>query len=145
MRRWMTLSAALCFGTAVFAHSGVKDPQVMARMHVMEDIARETKALSAYANGSVAFDIAQVQRIGQALSNHAQASLTLFKPPATDPKSEAKAIIWTDWEGFVAANQLMMDAAKSVQEATSPEALQASFRALGQSCKACHKSYRIAK
>ncbi|MEM7470643.1 MAG: cytochrome c [Pseudomonadota bacterium] len=138
------LCIAVC-ATAALAHDGVKDPQVMARMQVMSDISAQTKRLAGYAKGQTTFDAAQVRAIGLQLSAHADASEALFKPPAKDPKSEAKDAIWSDWAGFLRANQKMREAAVAVSGSQTLPELDRAFRELGHSCTACHKTFRLAK
>jgi cytochrome c556 len=66
--------------------------------------------------------------------------------PETGLKMQAKAVIWTDPQGFaVAAKNYQSEAAKlAALSATSTDvaALRAQFKATGKACGACHDKFR---
>jgi cytochrome c556 len=144
MKRFaIPLCAVLAFATAAFAHSGVKDPQVMARMVLMTDVADDIKALVALTKSDFDPQIAALH--GSRLAAHADQIAPLFEQPATDPKSEARPEIWQDWAGFLADAEDMRIAAEAVAASEKEDAFTQAFARLGQSCTACHKDYRISK
>ncbi len=131
--------------TAVFAHGGVKNPQVMARMNLMIDIADDMKVLGGIAKGAAPFDTAVIKGHSDRLAMHARGINTLFEVKETDPKSEAREEIWTDWSGFTRATDEMEKAALALGIVTTQDEFRSAFSALGDSCSACHKDYRIKK
>lgn len=139
--KYMLLAPALLVATAAFAHQGVKDPQVMARMQLMTKVADDMKALGEMVKGVTAYDAAAVQTRAASLNSHAGETIRLFEPEATDPKSEALPEIWTSFADFTARAQDMGVAAKSLKAASEGE-FQAAFGELAKTCSSCHKSFR---
>jgi len=134
---------ALFAAPAALSHVGVKDPQVMARMQVMSLVAADMKILGGMVKGSIAFDQDRLQARAASLEQHALDTLRLFEPQAVDPKSEAKPEIWDNWDDFSKKTANMQNAAKKLGLVGSEAALTPAFRELGQTCTACHQSYRI--
>ena len=145
MRPTLTIALTLGFAaTAAIAHVGVKDPQVMARMHGMKTMAGDLKTLGQMAKGVIPFDDAKARAALAALQDETNQIPALFAPEAKDPKSEALPAIWTDPAGF-AARTAEMTAVLAATRVTSPEEIAASMRAIGAACSACHEDYRIEK
>jgi len=117
----------------------------MARMQLMSLVANDMKVLGEMAKGSTAFDKEVVQARAASLEEHALETVRLFEPPATDPKSEAKPEIWDDWEGFSKSAAEMREASAQLGLVTAEAELGAAFRAVGQTCSACHETYRVNK
>ncbi|WP_161594648.1 c-type cytochrome [Marimonas lutisalis] len=140
----MVAMAAIGLGTAVLAHSGVKNPAVKARMDLMGEIKDATGVLGGMAKGEIAFDPARAAAAREALIEQAGRIPPAFEARETDPKSEARDEIWTDWDGFIARARAMEDAAAALN-AGSLDGVRAGMGALGQSCGGCHKPYRIDK
>lgn len=134
----------LGFGaTAAFAHSGVQNPAVMARMNGMSAIAENVKVLGTMAKGQIAFDAASAQQAAAAIARHSEASVALFTPLETDPKSEARSVIWDDFEDFsrkaVALQTLAEELSVSLR---TIEDVRGAMSPLGATCTACHTLYR---
>jgi len=113
------------------------------RMQGMSLIAADMKFLGGIVKGSNAFDLATVQARAASLEQHARDTVRLFEPEAGDPKSEASATIWQDWNGFTLKAAEMQNAAKQLGLVATQGDLETAFRAMGQTCTACHKAYRI--
>ncbi len=139
------LFLAVFTAPAALSHSGVKDAAVMARMQLMSLVANDMKVLGEMAKGSTPFDAEIVQARAASLEEHALETVRLFEAPATDPKSEAKPEIWDDWEGFSKSADEMREAAEQLGLITTEAEFGAAFRAVGQTCSACHEAYRINK
>lgn len=68
-------------------------------------------------------------------------------------KSRAKAEIWKDWDGFLAAQQKLQEAATHLYTLTekadkmpvSKAQVSESLKALGGACKNCHDKFRVPK
>jgi cytochrome c556 len=65
--------------------------------------------------------------------------------PESGEKTEAKAEIWSDAAGFAAKREAFQTESAKLQQvaaADNLEAIKMQFKATGESCKACHSSYR---
>ena len=125
-----------------FAKDGVQDPTVKARMDLMGTIAMNTKVLGDMAGGKTAFDAAAATQARAALAAAAAEIPARFEPQATDPVSEAKPEIWTNWADFLAKSEALLTGAEALDPATV-EGVQAGMGAIGGTCRACHTDYRI--
>lgn len=142
----MHLKLSLCFpalliASAALAHTGVKDPQVKARMDGMATLGEHSKTLGGMVKGTTPFDAGKARATLTAMGEEAKNIAPLFTPPATDPKSEARPAIWTEWEAFQASAANMEQTIRAA-EIDTPAALNQSLRAIGAACSSCHKSYR---
>ena len=140
----LKISALLVLAaSAAVAHDGVQNATVKARMDAMSAIATNMKTLGKMAKGVTEFDAAEAQNAVGAIAGHAANTPALFKHYETDPKSEAKANIWDDYEGFtqkaVDLERVALELRPSLQEAND---VGAALRLLGASCKSCHAVYR---
>lgn len=63
----------------------------------------------------------------------------------TGGDTHAKDTIWSDWDGFVAADAEYTDAASAALAAKPAdlEAFKAAFAPIGKSCSSCHETYRV--
>lgn len=145
MKILVTFAVILATATAVLAHSGVKDRQVMARMNLMSMIAEDMKVLGGMTKGTLPFDTNLAGKHADNLAGHARQIDVLFKEKATDPKSEARDEIWSDWAGFSKVTDEMEAAALALGDAQDLSTFEDAFAALGKTCTACHKDYRIKK
>ena len=65
-----------------------------------------------------------------------------FEKPSSDPATEAKPEIWTNWDDFVAKAKGLNTAATAL-DATTLEGVQAGMGAIADACKACHTANRL--
>lgn len=145
MRHFKGLCAAVLSlaAAAAFAHEGVKNEAVMARMMAMKSIGAATKVLGQTAKGEVAFDAAAVEAALATLAEQAAATPALFEAEEDDPKSEAKPAIWSDFADFsVKAMALETAAQGAMGQMRSAEDVGGALREIGATCKGCHQSYR---
>jgi cytochrome c556 len=133
--------AVLAGGVAI-AKEGVTDPQVKARQELMGVVATNTKTLGEMAGGKIPFDATAAAAAKAALAAAAAEVPAKFEPQATDPLTEAKAEVWTNWDDFVAKSEALLKAAEAV-DTTSPETIGAGMGAIGGACKDCHSTYRM--
>jgi cytochrome c556 len=143
----MKLSAkVLGFGLAMIAGVAIAaeatDPTVKARQELMDVIGMNTGILGKMAGGENPFDAAAAEGAKVAMAAAAAEIAAKFEPQANDPKSTAKAEIWTNWEDFVKKGDALKAAAEAM-DASSLEGVQAGMGAIGGSCKDCHTAYRI--
>ncbi len=142
IRRAITI-VALSAATMAFAHQGVKNPDVKARMGAMSEIGGHMKVIGEMVKGKRAFDAKAVQAAANAISDKAAQLPDLFSTEASDPKSEAKPAIWQNYEDFVMkAGDLEMAAWAIVQSQPARNDLGVIMRSLGKTCQACHEAYR---
>ena len=137
------LAATLILTSAAFAHEGVKNPAVMARMHGMKDITSDVKVLGNMAKGTVAFDQGAAQAALASLARHAGETPALFEAPEDDPKSEALPAIWDNFDDFTAKSLELETLATGLSSTlTSKEDLPSALQQIGANCTSCHKLYR---
>lgn len=134
--------SALSIANVAFAEA--TDPDVMARQALMKTIGVNTKILGDMAGGKSAFDQAAADTAKAALAAAAAEIPVKFEPQATDPDSEAKPEIWTNWDDFVAKGNALATAAAAIDTA-SVETIGAGMGGVGGACGACHKAYRVKK
>jgi len=140
-----TLLTSLAFvaATAVFAHQGVQNATVMARMVSMSALADNMKVLGTMAKGAVAFDADKARLAAKQIAEHAAQTPDLFEANETDPKSEALPVIWENFEDFSTKSDNLAVIARTLSTGIeSPGDLPAAMRDLGTSCQACHSVYR---
>ncbi len=142
MKTYIALGA-IALGTAAFAHSGVKDPDVMNRMMGMSEMAKQMKVLGAMAKGEQAFDAAAVDAALARMSEEASYIPSLFEPKATDPKSEALPVIWDEFATFEEHARALEKTSTALSGTVATRAdLGPVMKELGQACSACHSDYR---
>lgn len=134
------LAVAIVAATAVIAGEAT-DPTVKARQELMERNGAAMKTLSDMAKGTVAFDATAAEAAKAVIVADAGETAAAFEAQATDPESEAKAEIWTNWDDFVAKADALKVAAEAL-DATTLEGVQAGLGPVGGACGACHKAYK---
>ena len=137
----ITFLASLTIATTAWAHSGVKNPQVQAWMHGMEQISAATKVLGDMARGRADYDSDAAEAAKAALVSHATDIPVLFKVQETDPKSDALPAIWEDYADFIEKAAALGKAAEQL-DVSSADTIGAGMRAVGATCKSCHGAYR---
>ncbi|KGM47197.1 c-type cytochrome [Pseudooceanicola atlanticus] len=142
MKKYIAI-ALIATGTAAFAHSGVKDPDVMNRMMGMSELAKQMKVIGSMHMGQASFDAAAVNAALEKIAEEASYIPSLFETKALDPKSEALPVIWDDFEAFTArAEALQSTAAGLAGSVESSGDLMQVMHEIGQSCSACHSDFR---
>ncbi|MEM9433812.1 MAG: cytochrome c [Pseudomonadota bacterium] len=140
---FLFLSISGVIASTALAHQGVKDPQVMARMHTMKAIGEAVKVLGDMAKGVRAFDIVASQEALDDIARHARETPALFAPEADDPKSEARPEIWQNFEDFTRKSKELESISVSLRASFSGSAdLRPALMRIGENCKSCHAIYR---
>ncbi len=134
------LVGTLILAGAAFAKEGVQDPTVKARMDLMGVIAANTKVLGEMAGGKTTFT---AEAAATAKANLAAAAEVpaKFEPQATDPLSDARPEVWTNWADFVTKSEALLAQAEAL-DTSSLESVQAGMAGIGGACKACHSVYK---
>ncbi len=137
------LATGLGVGSLALAHGGVKDPIVMKRMVLMSGMAENTKTLGQMAKNQIPFDLEKAIVALDALSDLARKTPEAFKTPAQDPKSEANAVLWDEFDTFTALSDDLVQAATAAKTRLSTQKdLGPILATIGGQCKACHSKYR---
>ena len=131
----------LVAASAAFAHAGVKDPDVMARMEGMSRTAAAAKTLGEMVKGQQPFDAEAAQAAAARIADEAAEIPDLFRNAAQDPKSEALPLIWERYEDFTDKAAAMGTAAADARIETEADLARA-FKAIGATCQSCHAVYR---
>ena len=133
---------AILISGAAFAKGDRTDPNAKARSDLMRVVGQNTGILGDMAGGKTPHDAAAAEAAKAALIEAAGQIETAFKDQgAADPASEAKAEIWTNWEGFLADAKVLGDAAGAM-DVSSAETIGAGMGALGGPSKDCHTDFR---
>jgi len=135
------ISLCLALATTAFAHSGVRNHAVMMRMEAMLSSKKAIDRLVSMVKGQTAFDAASAGVAQQALMTQMKATPDLFREKQTDPKSEARPLIWDNWQDFERKSNSAYLATAAL-DTQSLEALRSTLLNLGISCLDCHQVYR---
>jgi cytochrome c556 len=113
------------------------------RMDAMESMAAAIKEIRWRIEANR--DLAGIGPQANRISAVAQRMPQLFPPGSNGRPSEALSAIWTQWSEFQAkAARLEQESQRLTQAADGgdPKAIAAQYRAMGQTCIACHEVYR---
>jgi cytochrome c556 len=140
---WTIVPTFLVLTSVAWAHSGVKNASVKARMDAMGEIGLNTKIIGKMAKGQEPFDVSLARAAAAAIADSAMQTPELFETNETDPKSEALPAIWESYDDFVsksdALGQIAIELSSSIQ---AIDDLGPAMARLGGACKACHTQYR---
>lgn len=143
MKKLLTAAAVLVgLSAAALAHADVENQAVAARMESMKAIGGAMKTLGGMAKGAVDFDAVAAQAAVDEVAAQSGALPALFEAQETDPLSEAKPEIWTNWDDFVAKSNALNSAAEAIT-ITDAASIGVAMQAIGGSCKDCHSDYRM--
>lgn len=149
MRPWIPMLALgpLLLGAVGQTPESPPASPVTDRQMAMEAVSERMKELSQMARNPSSFD-------RQAARARTLEIVELLKTAESgfqaDPKSDptetwARPEIWQKPEDFAARFQAAHEKARALAEVDSAEALGSGLRALGQTCKSCHDSFRRPK
>lgn len=135
--------SALCVAGWAAAHSGVKNPSVLARMEAMKVTQDNTKILGAMAKGERTFDAATARPAASEIARLAAETPGLFEAEETDATSEALPAIWDRFDDFKEKSVALEKAALVMSAGLETKAdLREGLGRIGAACKACHELYR---
>ncbi len=130
--------------SVVHAHKGATGV-VKERMDAMESIGKDTKALGRMFQGKAPYDAGQVKVLAERIAGHSGARMNALFPDGTKASpSEAKTLIWSEWERFGRISMALETAALSLAAKASEgsDVAKAPFVEMAGTCKDCHKRYR---
>jgi len=139
----MLAFAVLAVSVAGIANGAV-DP-IKARQTLMRSNGPGLKSVFQMLQGDAPFDPAAAEKAMQKLADDAAVLPTLF-PPGSDVGSNARPLIWSEFDQFTALYaKLQSDAQAGAAAAAANdlESLRAAFAGVDQDCGACHEKYRM--
>ena len=152
MKPTLMIAAVLAIGLADFAHADAPTPILPAP--APDIIAARVAAFGlsgAVFNGmrpvvDAGADVKPLARGAKALARWARAMPALFPAGSDGPRTSANAAVWSDRPGFEAAAARYADAAARLAEladANDKAGFAAQYKVVGETCGACHKTYRL--
>jgi len=142
--KFSVVSGAILVGYMTMAYA---EP-IKERQTAMKGVSESTKALAAVVRGERPFNAELVERHGDRILSSFIKAQKLFNNGVETKGSTAKATIWSKPDGFArifAGGIAGARAAAAAGAKSDPAALKAAFGQLAQSCKSCHKDYRLPK
>lgn len=136
-------TALTLFAGIAFAEVEATDPLVIAQKDLMKSFGGAAKALGGMASGEVAYDATAAAAAKATLVAGSADIHVKFEKAGSDPASEAKPEIWTNWDDFV-AKATALNAAATALDVASADGIKAGMGAIGGACKDCHTSFRVA-
>jgi len=137
------LTAALAvFGGLVYAAEPIQNPEVRARVEVMQGFKTQTKLLSDMATGAQSFDAEAVETAIKALQDGATKVSAVFRPHADDPASQALPDIWSSPAEFRQKVTKLGRVAGDLDGADAA-ALGETLEPVMAVCKDCHGRFKL--
>jgi cytochrome c556 len=131
--------AASCLPSAAHDHAtGV----VKERMDMMEVMGKRLKAIRDRVDSKR--DLAAIKADAEAIASHAPHVVHLFPPGSTQKPTDARAAIWQNWPDFERKATALEAESRKLMSASPDDlsGLNAQVRAVSQTCRACHETYR---
>lgn len=131
-----TLSATLAFAGAI------EDRQAG-----MKQVGKAIGAFADIAKGKTAYDAAVVKTNADSMLEGMKKAFSNFTAGSEKgpPETYAKAEIWSDPEGFKAAEDKALAAVEAMAATTDEAGFKTALAGLGDACKGCHTKYRRPK
>jgi len=142
MRATVIAAAGLLMagGIGVLAQQG--DP-IRQRQDLMKNNQEQVRLLTGMSRGQAPFNAATAQAAFQRIEQNARQIPALFPPGSQEGKTGALPVIWERKADFDAhAAKLGQDAKAAQTGLTDAASLQAAVQRVGQTCGACHQTYR---
>ena len=127
----------------MLAHSGVLNKDVAARMTLMSNMGRNMGVLGKMLKKKTPFDQVKATEAINNIEQLAVETPMVFEKRVLDPKSEAKELIWEEFETFTKISNSLATSAKQLSSSMkSFDDLRPALITLSQSCKECHSRFR---
>ena len=127
----------------MLAHSGVLNKDVAARMTLMSNMGRNMGVLGRMLKKKTPFDQVKATEAINNIEQLAVETPVVFEKRVLDPKSEAKELIWEEFETFTKISNSLATSAKQLSSSMkSFDDLRPALITLSQSCKECHSRFR---
>ena len=139
----LTFAMAPLGTSDTLAHSGVLNKDVAARMTLMSSMGRNMGVLGKMLQKKAPFDRGKAVEAINNIEQLAVETPTVFEKKVLDPKSEAKDLIWEEFETFTKISNGLATSAKQLSSSMkSFDDLRPALITLSQSCKECHSRFR---
>lgn len=133
----------IALGGTAFAHTGVTNEDVLARMNNMSAIADAVKVIWTMTKGETEFDAATIDAALEEIETRAGNIPMRFETEVITEKSQALPEIWEDMDGFVdEATALETLARENIGTVQSADDLRPLISDIAVACRACHSEYR---
>ena len=127
----------------ISAHSGVSNKDVAARMTLMSNMGRSMGVLGKMLKKKAPFDQGKAVEAINKIEQLAYGTVKAFDKKVLDSKSEAKELVWEEFESFA---KISIDLAASAKQVSSSlksfRDLRPALITLSQGCKDCHSRFR---
>ena len=113
----------------------------------MKQVGKAMGVFAAIAKGEAAYDAAVVKTNADSMLEGFKKAFANFTAGSESgpPETYAKAEIWSDPEGFKAAQDTALKAGEAMAATTDEAGFKAALAVLGNACKGCHEKYRRPK
>lgn len=113
----------------------------------MKQVGKAMGAFAAIAKGETAYDAATVKTNADSMLEGFKTAFANFTAGSENgpPETYAKAEIWSDPEGFKAAEDAALKAVAAMAATTDEAGFKTALGELGQACKGCHSKFRRPK
>ena len=139
------LLAIMCLAGVSFAHDGATGV-VKQRMDAMSNIGKANKVLTNIARGRADFEPETVHAAAQQIANNSgEHLLMMFPENSLTAPSEATPEIWQNWDEFSQLALTLAEAAEAMTEINDEANFKPAFYAIADTCKGCHRNYRLQK
>ncbi|CAN5324059.1 cytochrome c [soil metagenome] len=113
----------------------------------MKQVGKSVGAMVPMFKGEKPYDAATVKTATAGIHDGWEKAFAAFTEDSKEgpPETYAKPEIWSDPEGFKAAQKNAMIALEAVAASTDEASFKAAFPALGKACGGCHEKFRRPK
>jgi cytochrome c556 len=113
----------------------------------MKQVGKAMGAFAGIAKGEAAYDAAVVKTNADSMLEGWKKAFANFAPGTEKgpPETYAKAEIWSDPEGFKAAQDTAMKALDALAATSDEAGFKTALAGLGDACKGCHEKFRRPK
>lgn len=141
-----TVAAGLGLALGIASAAASAGTPVEARQAAMKEIGLSMKGAGAYMAPDAAYDAAKVKALMDTMAADAKKLKGLFPAnSAADPKNAADPKVWQNRADFDKRLAALGTAAKAAAKAKDIDTFKPAFKAVGETCKACHDVYRMKK
>jgi cytochrome c556 len=136
------LAVIAAFGTTIAFAGPIEDRQAG-----MKQVGKAMGAFAAMAKGEAPYDAATVKTSADSMLEGWKKAFANFTPGSDQgpPETYAKAEIWSDPEGFKAAQDAAFKALDAVAATSDEAGFKTALGGLGKGCMGCHEKFRRPK
>jgi cytochrome c556 len=144
--RMLKLVPALALLAGLGATAALAGP-IEDRQAGMKQVGKAMGAFAGIAKGEAAYDAAVVKTNADSMLEGWKKAFANFTPGSEKgpPETYAKAEIWSDPEGFKAAEDTAFKALDAMAATTDEAGFKTALGGLGEACKGCHTKFRRPK